>query len=133
MHCLGIDGIDLVAVTQQIINQQPAGGFQRHQHRGRIRLMLGNLRVERRKALRTMGNLALGQRRGRVIGAAHVMMIIGPINTKIQHMYDLYFRKDCLQGHERLGLVIALSWLLPTPFYGSSMASRGMEEEQVCK
>jgi hypothetical protein len=62
--------------------------------------MLGNLRVKRREALRTMGDLELGKRGGRVIGATDIMMIISPINTNIQHMYDLYLSliRDFLAG-----------------------------------
>jgi len=77
---LGIDGIDLVAVTQQVIDQQPTGGFQRHQHRSGVCLMLGNLRVERRETLRIMGDLELDERGGRVIRDADIVMIISPLN-----------------------------------------------------
>jgi len=67
--------------------------------------MLGNLRVERREALRIMGDLALDKRGGRVIGATYIMMIISPINTDIQHMYDLYLYliRDLLAGLRETG------------------------------
>src|SRR5262249_6899124 len=66
---LRINGIDLVVVTQQVIDQQTTGGFQRHQHSSGVCLMLGNLRVEGREALCIMGDLKLGKCGGRVIGA----------------------------------------------------------------
>lgn len=53
---LGINGIDLIALTQQIVDQQSTRGFQRHQDRGGVYLMLGKLRMECREAFRTMGN-----------------------------------------------------------------------------
>jgi hypothetical protein len=86
---LGIDGIDVIAVAEPIVDSSPTCGFPRHQHRGRVRLMLGNLRVERREALRTMGDLELGERGRRVLGEAHLMMLISPIDASIQHPYNL--------------------------------------------
>jgi hypothetical protein len=38
-----------------------------------------------------MGDMELGKRGGRVIGATDIMRISSPINTDTQHMYDLYF------------------------------------------
>jgi hypothetical protein len=36
-----------------------------------------------------MGDLELGERGRRVIGEAHIMMIISPIDAYIQHPYNL--------------------------------------------
>jgi hypothetical protein len=52
--------------------------------------------VERRETLRIMGDLELDERGGRVIRDADIVMIISPINTDIQHMYNLYLIRICL-------------------------------------
>ena len=96
-----------------------------------MRLLLGNLGVEDSKAFRTMGDLALRERGGGVIGAADIMMIISPINTDIQHMYDLYLSliRDLLAGPRETGhsdsLILVVTNTVLWIIHGQSRHGRG--------
>jgi len=76
-----------------------------------------------------MGDLELDERGGRVIGTADIMMIISPINTDIQHTYDLYFRGYGLQGSQETGhsdslilvVINTVLWII----HGQSRHGRG--------